>query len=109
MADASARFMVDDMWGAECSGYHLQFRPEADVIERIVSLQDHIESHFEHLLRVPPEALHMTVLILLPANRGESRSRPHLDARWPALHRGRFQIVRIARRHSGRMVDGAGL
>ena len=78
MADASARFMVDDMWGAECSGYHLQFRPEADVIERIVSLQDHIESHFEHLLRVPPEALHMTVLILLPPNREKAA----LDRIW---------------------------
>jgi 2'-5' RNA ligase len=79
MTDASiTRFVVDDMWGAECSGYHLQFRPEADVIERIVSLQDHIVSHFDHLRRVPPEALHMTVLILLPA----TREKAALDHIW---------------------------
>jgi 2'-5' RNA ligase len=78
VADASTRFVVDELWGAECSGYHLQFRPEADVIERIVGLQDHIERRFEHLRRVPPEALHMTVLILLPA----TREKAALDRIW---------------------------
>jgi 2'-5' RNA ligase len=78
MADANARFVVDDMWGAECSGYHLQFRPEADVIERIISLQDSIEGGFDHLRRVPPEALHMTVLLLLPA----TREKAALDHIW---------------------------
>jgi 2'-5' RNA ligase len=67
MADARITFVVDDMWGADCSGYHLQFRPEASVIDQIVSLQDCVESQVDHLRRVPPEALHMTVLLVLPA------------------------------------------
>lgn len=78
MADANTRFVVDDLWGAECSGYHLQFRPEPDVIEQIVSLQDRIGDHFDHLRRVPPEALHMTVLLVLPA----TREKAALDHIW---------------------------
>jgi 2'-5' RNA ligase len=78
MADASTQFVVDDMWGAECSGYHLQFRPEAGVIEKIVSLQDHIEGRLDHLRRIPAEVLHMTVLVLLAA----TREKAALDHTW---------------------------
>ena len=60
MTDAGASFTVDDLWGAGCSGYHLQFRPDAGVIEQIVAVQDRIESRIDYLRRVPVEALHMT-------------------------------------------------
>jgi len=78
VADAGTTFVVDDMWGVACSGYHLQFRPEADVIGKIVSLQDQIEGHLDHLRRVPPEALHMTVVNLL----GPTREKGALDCIW---------------------------
>ena len=84
MADASARFMVDDMWGAECSGYHLQFRPEADVIERIVSLQDHIEKrlHSDLGLRFAVELVPEDALMEW-SNRGrEGKPRRILDHRF---------------------------
>lgn len=67
LRSTSPSFDVDAMWGVECSGYHFQFRPEPDVIGEIVCIQDRIASELDHLRRVPPEALHMTVLTLLPA------------------------------------------
>lgn len=65
MADGITAFAVDDMWGTDCAAYHLQFRPDDGLATKIVELQDSIESRIDHLRRVPPEALHMTVVTLV--------------------------------------------
>jgi len=81
MADDIAAFAVDSMWGATCAAYHLQFAPDAEVTKQIGRLQDQIEREIDHLLRVPPQALHMTVVTLVPPTIGKVHAE-HLWARF---------------------------
>lgn len=64
-SNSVASFAVDAMWGKACAAYHLQFRPEDEVIAELVRIQDEVEARFDRLYRVPPHALHMTVQTLL--------------------------------------------
>jgi 8-oxo-dGTP diphosphatase len=67
-------FVADAMWGADCIGYQLQFRPGPRLLQRLGDAQDLVERSLTHLRRIPAHSLHMTVLTLLPATRVDDNS-----------------------------------
>lgn len=63
-------YRTDTMWGAPCSGYHIQYRFSEAGLSRISVIQDFIEERIPGLRRVPENGIHMTTLTLIPAQAG---------------------------------------
>jgi hypothetical protein len=58
-------YRVDPMWGQPCSAYHLQCRFTDAALRDISVIQDKLENVVGGLRRVPPSAMHLTVITLL--------------------------------------------
>lgn len=73
------RLAIEHRWGRPCLSYFVCIRPDAAARDGLSSIQDAVGAQ-ESLLRVPPEALHVSVAWLLPVQQEFARPKAELWA-----------------------------